>query len=192
MANEFKHKDVGDELTKAEWEGKDTHEADSQAANDMLYFNGTYWIRATPAQIRALLNVADGADVTADNAPKAHKASHEDTGADEISIAGLAGEPAELTTHKGLPNVHHTNVADLTFIIDGGGSAITTGQKGHLEIPFACTITGWTILADQSGSIVVDVWKDTYAAFPPAVGDSIAGKVKGKKACVISTYSTTK
>ena len=66
----------------------------------------------------------------------------------------------------------------LQFIIDGGGSAITTGQKGHLEVPFAMTITGWTILADQSGSIVVDVWKDTYANFPPAVGDTIAGTEK--------------
>ncbi|GAI79224.1 unnamed protein product, partial [marine sediment metagenome] len=278
-----------------EWEGKDTHEADSQVANDMLYFNGTYWIRATPAQIRALLNVADGADVTADNAPKAHKVSHQNGGDDEISAAGLSGlladdqhvidaeavsamgakadanplhhdraeewgaaehtaignnaphhakytnaeakaaavlagaitdeetkapthdavydvaviaatatTPAEvdakITTHKNIAAAHHaktTNAAELTsgelptarlstniktlsltFIIDGGGVAITTGQKGHLEIPFACTIKGWTILADVSGSIVVDVWKDTYAAFPPAVGDTIAGSEK--------------
>lgn len=68
--------------------------------------------------------------------------------------------------------------ATITFIIDGGGAAITTGEKGHLEIPFACTITGWTILADRSGSIVVDVWKDTYANFPPDVGDTIAGSEK--------------
>jgi hypothetical protein len=66
----------------------------------------------------------------------------------------------------------------ITFIIDGGGAAITTGQKGHLEIPFACTITGWTLLADQSGSIVIDVWKDTYANFPPTVADTIAGSEK--------------
>jgi hypothetical protein len=66
----------------------------------------------------------------------------------------------------------------INFIIDGGGSAITTGQKGHVEIPFAMTITGWTILADQSGSIVVDVWKDTYALFPPTVADTIAGTEK--------------
>jgi len=63
--------------------------------------------------------------------------------------------------------------ASLTFIIDGGGSAITTGQKGHLEIPFACTITQVTMLADASGSIVVDIWKDTYANFPPTDADSI-------------------
>ena len=63
--------------------------------------------------------------------------------------------------------------ASLTFIIDGGGSAITTGQKGHLEIPFACTIKQVTMLADASGSIVVDIWKDTYANFPPTDADSI-------------------
>ncbi len=64
-------------------------------------------------------------------------------------------------------------VRDLTFIIDGGGSAITTGQKGHLEIPFKCEILQATLLADASGSIVVDIWKDTYANFPPTDADSI-------------------
>lgn len=61
----------------------------------------------------------------------------------------------------------------ITFIIDGGGAAITTGQKGHLRIPFACEIERVTLLADQSGSIVVNIWKDTYANFPPLVGDKI-------------------
>ncbi len=65
------------------------------------------------------------------------------------------------------------DVASLTFIIDGGGSAITTGQKGHLEIPFACTINQVTMLADQSGSIVVDIWKQAYADFPPEDANSI-------------------
>jgi hypothetical protein len=61
----------------------------------------------------------------------------------------------------------------ISFIIDGGGAAITTGQKGHIEIPYACTITSVKVLADQSGSIVVDIWKDTYANFPPTDADSI-------------------
>ncbi len=63
--------------------------------------------------------------------------------------------------------------ASLTFVIDGGGVAITTGQKGHLEIPYGCTIDRATLLADQSGSIVIDIWKDTYANFPPTDADSI-------------------
>ena len=62
--------------------------------------------------------------------------------------------------------------------IDGGGSAITTGVKGYVEIPYSGTITGWTILSDQTGSCVIDVWKDTYANYPPTVADTIAGSEK--------------
>jgi len=65
------------------------------------------------------------------------------------------------------------NEVSINFIIDGGGSAITTGVKGFIEIPFGMQITGVTLLADQSGSIVVDVWKDTYANYPPTDADSI-------------------
>lgn len=67
----------------------------------------------------------------------------------------------------------HTAVQTITFVIDGGDSTIITGVKGFLEIPFACTINAVTLLADQSGSIVVDIWKDTYANFPPTDADSI-------------------
>ena len=63
----------------------------------------------------------------------------------------------------------------VQFVIDGGGSAITSGTKGFIEVPFACTITAARLLADQPGSIVVDVWKDTYANYPPADADSITG-----------------
>jgi hypothetical protein len=66
-------------------------------------------------------------------------------------------------------------VGVITFIIDGGGSAITTGQKGHLEIPFNCEIQRVTLLADQVGSIVIDIWKNTYDNFPPTADDSICG-----------------
>jgi len=76
--------------------------------------------------------------------------------------AGAGVDPTEIDTN-----------ASITFIIDGGGSAITTGLKGFLEIPFACTITQVTMSADASGSIVVDIWKDTYANFPPTDADSI-------------------
>lgn len=61
----------------------------------------------------------------------------------------------------------------LNFVIDGGGSAITTGIKGDLVVDFAATITGVTLLADQSGSIVVDIWRDSYANYPPTDADSI-------------------
>lgn len=69
-------------------------------------------------------------------------------------------------------------IAAIEFVIDGGGAAITTGVKGDLEIPFACTINQATLVADQSGSIVIDIWKDTYANFPPTVADTITASAK--------------
>lgn len=65
------------------------------------------------------------------------------------------------------------SVAAITTIIDGAGSVISAGVKGDLRVPFAATITKATLLADQSGSIVVDIWKDTFANYPPTVADKI-------------------
>jgi hypothetical protein len=53
------------------------------------------------------------------------------------------------------------------------GSVLTTGVKADYRFPFSCTIQKVTLLADQSGSIVVDLWKDTYANYPPTVADTI-------------------
>jgi len=66
----------------------------------------------------------------------------------------------------------------LNYVIDGGGSVITTGLKGYIEWGFSATITGWTILADQVGDIVIDVWKDNYGNFEPTLADTIAGSEK--------------
>lgn len=62
--------------------------------------------------------------------------------------------------------------------IDGGGSPVTTGVKGYISIPYNCTITGWDIVADVSGSIVVDLWKSTYDNYPPTLSNTIAGTEK--------------
>lgn len=69
-------------------------------------------------------------------------------------------------------------VGSVVYVIDGGGSAVTTGVKGDIQIPFAGTIQSWTLLADQSGSAVVDVWKDTLANYPPTIADVITASAK--------------
>lgn len=62
--------------------------------------------------------------------------------------------------------------------IDGGGSVITTGVKGFVRIPMAHTITKVTCLSDDAsataGSITVDVWRDSYANYPPTAADKIS------------------
>jgi hypothetical protein len=58
------------------------------------------------------------------------------------------------------------NTRVIGCIIDGGGSVPATGSKRFRSVPYNCTITGWTILADQSGSAQITVKKSTYAGFP--------------------------
>lgn len=71
---------------------------------------------------------------------------------------------------------------DIVYIIDGGGSVITTGSKGGLFISFPYTIVEWTLAsidsATTSGSIVLDIWTDTQANFPPTVADTITASAK--------------
>jgi hypothetical protein len=56
---------------------------------------------------------------------------------------------------------------------DGGLSAVSTGVKATVEVPYACVITRAAVLADVSGSIVLDVWRAPYASTPPVIGGSI-------------------
>lgn len=79
----------------------------------------------------------------------------------------------------------------IEFVIDGGGSAITTGIKGDLEIPFACTIVANRVLLNTTGSIVVDIWKDTYANFPPTGADSITASAKPTVSSAAKSQDTT-
>jgi hypothetical protein len=45
-------------------------------------------------------------------------------------------------------------------------------------VPFDCTITSYELTADQSGSIVIDLWVGDYSAFPPTVADTITAAAK--------------
>ena len=66
--------------------------------------------------------------------------------------------------------------ATIGVTIDGGGSAITTGSKGYISIPYSCTINNNTIVADATGSIVIDVKKSTYSDFPTTTSICAAAK----------------
>ena len=85
-----------------------------------------------------------------------------------------------------------SSTAAIGYTIDGDGDVITTGElKPGLQIPFAATIESVTLLADQTGSIVVDIWKDSYANYPPTVADSICGSAKPTLSSAIKSEDTT-
>jgi hypothetical protein len=78
-------------------------------------------------------------------------------------------------------------VSDITFVIDGGGSVLSTGVKGYLPVDFNCTILQAEMLADQSGSVIVDIWKCTYANFNPGTHPVDADTIASATPPTIST-----
>ena len=70
----------------------------------------------------------------------------------------------------------------LEFLIGDASNVIGLAGKptGVVRVPRSGNITGWQILScdsgnPTSGSIVLDLFKDTYANYPPTAADSIVG-----------------
>lgn len=76
----------------------------------------------------------------------------------------------------------YSDTGAIEFVIDGGGATIETGIKGDLEVPFTCTIASAKAYFDQDTETTIDLWKDTFANFPPTSADTI---------CSTSAFSTT-
>lgn len=107
------------------------------------------------------------------------------------SLVGATGPQGE-TGPQGPAGVNATPISAIGFSIDGGGATITTGLiKNGLFIPFSCTINSVTLLADQSGSIVIDIWKDSYGNYPPTVADSICASAKPALSTELKSQDTT-
>jgi len=83
------------------------------------------------------------------------------------------GTDGQVVASDGTDAVYEWLYASITVVLGGTGSVITTGIKGSIRIPFNCTIVRASLLADVSGSAVVDIWQDTYANYPPTDADSI-------------------
>jgi hypothetical protein len=91
-----------------------------------------------------------------------------------ITLPAAGGAANDILQFDGSQNASFVNnTRSLNFVIDGGGSVITTGVKGHIVLDGNYNVTGWTIIADRSGSIVVDVRRATYTNFPTTT--SISG-----------------
>jgi hypothetical protein len=81
----------------------------------------------------------------------------------------------------------------IEMIIDGGGVTITTGYKGYRYIPNKITIISAVLLGDQSGSIVVDIFKCTYALFDASSTHPVSGdKITGSSPPTITTSTKSK
>jgi hypothetical protein len=88
---------------------------------------------------------------------------------DDINRANTGTPPPALIITELTPAID--TLENISITIDGAGSAITSAAPtlggATVEIPTACQIVNWTVEADASGSIAVDV-KRANKAVPSA------------------------
>lgn len=106
----------------------------------------------------------------------------------------VAGTNMTITTNPGTNELTFNatggiNEDSFGIVVDGAGTPLTTGSKGVRYIPWDCTITGWDIRSDISGSCVFDIKRS---------GVSLAGTEKptlsaasSNSDLVLSTWTTS-
>jgi hypothetical protein len=154
----------------------------SYTAGDISYF------AAGTSLTRVAIGAANSVLTSSGTAPQWSATLPIASGGTGLNAIGAAGTALVSTGSAASWAVQYVSIS---FVIDGGGSAITTGIKGDLTIPFGCSIDQWTLLADQSGSIIVDIWKDTYANYPPTVADTITGSALPTISSAVKGQSST-
>lgn len=105
----------------------------------------------------------------------------------ETPVSGGLG----FTGAGSLELTENQRLRSLPFTIYQNGSVLTAGIKADIYVPFSGTIIGVTLLADQTGSVVLDVWKKAYANYPPLLADTITASAKPTLSSAVKYRDTT-
>ena len=73
--------------------------------------------------------------------------------------------------------VTNSDITAIQMQVGNGIAVVTTGIAGRIYLPCGVTVYEWCILADASGSMVFDIWVDTYPNVP-AIADTITAAAK--------------
>jgi len=78
-------------------------------------------------------------------------------------------------------NMNVLNPGGLTAIMDNsgaafaGGTGCSSGSSIGFEMPVAGSLQTATLITDNASDIEIQLWKDTFANYPPASPDNITG-----------------
>lgn len=81
------------------------------------------------------------------------------------------GDAGAVLTTNGSGTLTWTgSTGQWTYQFDGGGSAITAGTyyNGAFRLPYDVTVTGWQLVAPESGTCSLGISKSTFATWPTA------------------------
>lgn len=101
----------------------------------------------------------------------------------DFQLPGVDGSPGQALITDGNKVLSFGTVSSgvsgstgtVGITIDGGGSAIVAGSTRSITVPYACTISSWTLISDQSGSIFIHVSTSSSADFIAGRRSNISG-----------------
>ena len=107
-------------------------------------------------------------------------------------VIGTAGQISRVNA-AATAKEWYSQESAIEFIIGNGEDVITTGVKAAIEIPCKCKIVSARIVENlgTSGSIVIDLWMDTYANVVPTDVVSITAAAPPTVTTAIKSEDTT-
>lgn len=133
-------------------------------------------------------NIENGID-TLDNVLDNPNLTEKTTVIDADNILLYDSEASNAPKRASISSI--TYLDPIQIVIGNGEEVINTGYHGHIEIGVDCTITAARLVADASGSIVIDIWKDSYANLLPTDADSIVASAPPTLSSVLKSEDTT-
>lgn len=154
-------------------------------AGAAVWTSTTTWLDLSDDAPAALGVAAAGTGTEAARDDHVHvMPSAADVGAEPTQAAASQAE-AEAGTEAGIRSFSPLRVAQaiaalcggwirtITATFDGGGAALVPGTVCYTRLPYGFTASKWSIIADQAGSLVLDVWVDSYANGLPTNADTV-------------------
>lgn len=170
-------------------------------AHQLVSTSGTALNSGTTFEaVTAWLNITALFDISPSQGPASFQTITSNYVDDSIEVTANKDVANGYAGLDGSGKVRAANLPTVTsaiqFAIDGGGAVPSLGAKGQISIPYNCTVHGWVLTADQSGSAVVDVLRSTFSAFPSVssiTGSDIPTLASSQKAnnLAISAWGST-
>lgn len=86
-------------------------------------------------------------------------------------------------------------VQSISLVLNNGSSALEVGQYVDAVVEYDCVISQNTLLADQSGSVVIDLRASSYADYDdsthPVIGDSICASAHPTLSSAVKSKDST-
>jgi len=97
------------------------------------------------------------------------------SGLGQSALAAIPGSAAQVTPVPLFRNLSwhqpYGTIGVRVRSVEAG--VVKTGVKSYLVVPCNCNIVGMMLMADQVGSLVIDIYRTSFANFPPTEGASI-------------------